>query len=289
MVTRRKKIQYKNKTIKQDRCSRSSPNNYSCYDTNSLLKLRKYWNIRHPDKKIITKKPREIWKILKENLSYICHKESCWLRQQFIKNGLDNKLLHLTFAPQAPFTWKNNPTEWLNSLDITRVMRQFEDKYQNFQFIGPSPIDFDDHKMNGECIWEELCKFDLHKTLKQNKTKIGVIFNLDPHYKDGSHWVALFISIPHEKCIFYDSTGDSIPKEVKKLVNRISKQAKLLNKSLQLEVNTIEHQKKDTECGIYSIYFLDQMLKLNPPQLFSKRIHDDVMQSFRNVYFNLSK
>ena len=50
-------------------------------------------------------------------------------------------------------------------------MRQLEDKYSNFQFIGPSPIDFDDHKINGDCVWEELCQFNLAKTLKQNKNK----------------------------------------------------------------------------------------------------------------------
>ena len=289
MVTRRRKTRQKNKTIKRDRCSRSSPDHYSCYDTKSLLKLRQYWNIRHPDQKITSEKPREIWKRLKTNLSHICDKESCWLRQKFIKHKLDNKLLHLTFAPQAPQTWQKNPNEWLNSLDITRVMRQFEDKHPSFQFIGPSPIDFDDHKMDGECVWEELCKFDLAKTLKQNKTKVGIIFNLDPHYKGGSHWVALFLSIPHNKCLFCDSTGDPMPKEIEKWVNRITNQASSLGLSLQLEVNTIEHQKKDSECGIYSIYFLDQMLRQNPPQLFTKRIPDDTMQTFRDVYFNLSK
>jgi len=288
MVTRRRKPRRKNKTVKRERCSRSSPDHYSCYDTKSLIKLRQYWNIRHPDQEITSEKPREIWKALKNNLSHICDKESCWLRQQFIKHKLDNKLLNLTFAPQAPQTWQKNPNEWLNSLDITRVMRQFEDKYPNFQFIGPSPIDFDDHKVDGDCVWEELCQFDLAKTLKQNKTKIGVIFNLDPHYKGGSHWNALFISIPHDKCLFCDSTGDPAPKEVKRWADRVSKQAASLGKSLQLEVNTIKHQKKDTECGIYSIYFLDQMLRQNPPQLFTERIPDDMMQEFRDVYFNLS-
>lgn len=289
MVTRQRKTRRKNKTVKQDRCSRSSPDKYSCYDKKSLLKLRQYWNIRHPDQKIISKNAKDIWKRLKENLSHICEKESCWLRQKFIKHKLDNKLLYLTFAPQAPQTWTKNPNEWLNSLDITRVMQQFEDKHPNFQFIGPSPIDFDNHKIDGECVWEELCKFNLAKTLKQNKTKVGIIFNLDPHYKGGSHWVALFISIPHSICLFCDSTGDPMPKEIKKLVDRITTQASYLGLSLQLEVNTIEHQKKDSECGIYSIYFLDKMLNQNPPQLFTKRIPDDTMQTFRNVYFNLSK
>ena len=201
MVTRRRKTRQKNKTIKRDRCSRSSPDHYSCYDTKSLLKLRQYWNIRHPDQKLQVK-PREIWKRLKTNLSHICDKESCWLRQKFIKHKLDNKATPFNICTSSATNMAENPNEWLNSLDITRVMRQFEDKHPSFQFIGPSPTDFDDHKMDGvECVWEELCKFDLAKTLKQNKTKVGIIFNLDPHYKGGSHWVALF-SIPHTSVCF---------------------------------------------------------------------------------------
>ena len=55
--------------------------------------------------------------------------------------------------------------------------------------------------------------------------------------------------------VLVDSTGDPMPKEIEKWVNRITNQASSLGLSLQLEVNTIEHQKKDSECGIYSIYF----------------------------------
>ena len=35
-----------------------------------------------------------------------------------------------------------NKNTWLNSLDISRVMKQYEDNYKNFRFLGPSPIDF---------------------------------------------------------------------------------------------------------------------------------------------------
>ena len=65
---------------------------------------------------------------------------------------------------------KKTKNEWLNSLDITNVMRQFEEKHKNFEFIYPSPIDFDDHEMYGECVWEELCKFQLSEKIK-NKNK----------------------------------------------------------------------------------------------------------------------
>ena len=74
-------------------------------------------------------------------------------------------------------------------------MKQYEDAYDCFEFIGPTPIDFDDHMHDGRCVWEELCEFELEKEIREKKKKIGIIFNLDPHYKGGSHWVAMFINI----------------------------------------------------------------------------------------------
>ena len=59
-------------------------------------------------------------------------------------------------------------------------MRQYEEKYPDFEFLGPSPIDFDTHKMHGECVWDELYKFSLKKTKDDGIKKVGIIFNLDP-------------------------------------------------------------------------------------------------------------
>ena len=48
-------------------------------------------------------------------------------------------------------------------------------------------------------MWEELCKFSLKKQLSKGKQKTGIIFNTDPHYKEGSHWISLFINIQNNK------------------------------------------------------------------------------------------
>ena len=59
---------------------------------------------------------------------------------------------------------EKNPYAWLNSDDIIKVMNQYEKKYKNFKFIGPSPIDFQDKKFYGNCVWEELCNFSIKIT-----------------------------------------------------------------------------------------------------------------------------
>ena len=52
-------------------------------------------------------------------------------------------MLEETFAPNMPDTWKKNPREWLDSDNITDVMKQYEKANPTFEFIGPTPIDYD--------------------------------------------------------------------------------------------------------------------------------------------------
>ena len=231
--TRRKKIrkQKMQKTIKQYNLNKNiklkkincSPkpkdevNDFSCYTTKSLYKLRDLWNARHPDVKITTNLSKEIHQELSDKLSGICNKESCWLKQKADFGKISSELSD-SFAPVSPTEWKKNPHEWLSSIDIMNVMKQYEKAYKCFDFIGPTPIDFDKKRLYGECVWDELCNFSLKNQIKQGKTKIGIIFNTDPHDKPGQHWISMFINIRKKTIFFFDSTGDEAPTEVKKLI-----------------------------------------------------------------------
>ena len=64
-------------------------------------------------------------------------------------------------------------------IEILELMKQYEDAYKCFQFIGPTPIDFDEHLAYGECVWD-LCKFNLKEKIEKGINKVGIIFNLDP-------------------------------------------------------------------------------------------------------------
>ena len=168
-------------------------------------------------------------------------------------------------------------------------MNQYEKKYKCFEFIGPSPIDYDTHKVNGDCVWEELCNFNLANQIKKNKTKIGIIFNTDPHYKGGSHWISLFINIKKESIFFFDSAGNKIPKQVMKFVNNIIEQGKHMHKKFTFDQNyPVEHQYGNTECGVYSLFFLIHMLedKITSHYLKTHILKDDYMEKFRKVFFN---
>ncbi len=282
-----------NLKLQKLRCSpkeKDKINHFSCYTDDNLYKLRDLWNARHPDELIKDNNPKEIHSKLKYYLSDVCDKESCWLKQKFIDKKISNEISE-SFAPESPKEWKVNPNEWLTSLDIIKVMKQYEKAYKCFNFIGPSPIDFDTKKLFGECVWEELCNFNVAEEIKKGKTKIGIIFNTDPHYKPGEHWLSMFINIKKGNIFFFDSVGNKIPKEIFVLVNRIKEQGKLLNPPIHFKFDQnypVEHQYKNTECGVYSIFFIIHMLKDKITEYYLKThiLKDEYMEKFRKIYFN---
>jgi hypothetical protein len=270
-------------------CSPLKSKDFTCYSSESLHKLKELWNKRHRDLKITAKDDREIWKKLKEYMGDVCDEESCWLRQNFAKHDLTAELRSYTFTPQAPKSWNSNINEWLSSLDIEKVMKQYEHVHKNFTFLGPSPIDFDSNTLYGECVWDELCHFNLHRLIKKGKTKIGIVFNLDEHWKGGSHWVSLYIDTKKKVICYFDSAGDDIPKEIDILKDRIITQGKSLGIKFRFDKNfPIEHQYENTECGVYSIYFITEMIK-NPSfeRFKKKRIPDKEMEKMRSVFFRI--
>ena len=292
-----RKKNYKNVTLKKHfvklNCSPKNKNthkNYTCFSNADIYKLQNMWNVRHPDRPIKTKNTKKIWILLKEYYATICNKETCWVRQM-TKNSKQEQELLDAFAPESPKEWKKNPNEWLSSIDILQVINQYEKKYKCFDFLGPSPIDYDTHKLYGKCVWEELCHFDLAKHLQQQHNKIGVIFNLDPHYKGGSHWVSLFINVKNNTIFFFDSTGEQIPTQIKKFVDTVIEQGKQLPNPINFKFDQnypVEHQYGNTECGIYSIFFIIHMLedKITGHYLKTNILKDEYIENFRKIYYN---
>ncbi len=288
---KRNKTKKSKKTFVKLNCSpENKEKEYTCYTDNDLVKLRDMWNARHPDKPITTTNSKIIWEKLKEYYSTICNKESCWVRQMTKNTKMEKELLD-AFAPESPEEWKKNPNEWLSSIDIIKVMNQYEKKYKCFDFLGPSPIDYDTHKLKGECVWEELCHFNLEDHIKKGHFKIGIIFNLDPHYKGGSHWVSMFINVKQKTIFYFDSAGEEIPRQIKKFADTVTEQGKQLSRPILFKFDQnypVEHQYGNTECGVYSIFFITHMLedKITGHYLKTHILKDKYMEKFRKIYFN---
>ena len=172
-------------------------------------------------------------------------------------------------------------------MDLTKVMKQYENAYHCFEFIGPSPIDYDEHYHDGECVWNDLCKFNLKETIARGKKKIGIIFNLDPHYKSGSHWVAMFINTNNKEIIYFDSYGDPAPTQIRKFARKVQNQSAKLGKKFKYIQNKKRHQYQESECGMYCLYTIIQLLMDKNISMFNKRIPDKKMENLRSKYFNI--
>jgi len=239
---------------------------------------------------ITAQSKRDIWKALHANNKNSCDRESCWMSQEFAKHKVaDNEWKHV-FAPKAPDSWKRNPIEWLTSTDITSVMKRYELKYPGFEFIGPAPIDFDSPDTKTKtCVWEELCDFSVADCIEREKHQIGIVFNTDPHYKPGSHWIAMFVDLKKQFIYFFDSNGDPCPKQITVLRERIQSQADKAGKSLEYKSNVgTAHQQKNTECGMYCLYFISSLLtgKHGVETFTSKKFRDHTMVQHRHVFFS---
>ena len=226
--------------------------------------------------------------------------------------------------PQQPKSWEQNSKEWLSSIDIDRVLSQYEKEHIDFVFYGPSPIDYDFKECNNlsdeqckniPCLLPELCKIKIEDLLnKEKKSKIGIVFNTDPHSKGGQHWFSTFFDLKQGNLYLFDSVGINIendnsnnvcdgvkefvenkgvnlPKRyetIQKLLVNVKNQGNQLNNGVNYKIlyNTRQHQQGNSECGMYSIYFIVNMLKGKDFCNFNKqRITDNEVYQCRNKFF----
>ena len=279
------------KTIKRLNCSPMVKNKKvvqtSCMTTEVLLKIRDEYNKDHADK-IIAAKPAMIWHELRMKLD--SQDERKWVNE-IDDVQLRSQIKKQLFAPEHPPDWFKNKNEWLSNFDINMVMEQYEMENKDFKYLGTTPIDYDYilDKTENTCVENNLCKFNLKKLLGQGKRRFAAVFNLDRHDQSGSHWVSLFIDVNKKIIMFFDSASSSVPKQISKFINNVKQQGLKENIRFESISNKKIHQSGGTECGVYSIHFIIEMLKQpdKAMQVFlHEKISDNEVEKYRSVYFN---
>jgi len=189
--------------------------------------------------------------------------EYTFLKKLPISKSEKVTLMKKYLRPPMPLAWKKDPDMWLDSINIADVMKQYEEAFPNFDFMGPFPIDFaapDPYHRSGNprCLMDEICEFRVTSALANKKDMLGVIYNLDPHYKGGSHWVATFVDLKKNRCMYFDSYGMKPPKQIHIFMSWVQKQDP--NKTMKLMYSSRRIQYKNTECGVFCLYFIIRML-----------------------------
>lgn len=283
----------------------------SCFSLKSLKNISKKANNLGANINITDNKKELVSQLTKYFSSKnSCKSQTCWLRTELVKSMNDEDIEENTFRPVGP----KKKYEWLSTTHINDVVSQYEEKYNDFIFLGALPNDFEELPFLG------LSNINFDDYLNKGKNKLGMVINLDTHNQSGSHWVALFIDLLNYKLYYFDSVGKKPGKRIKKFNNKIvnfmykkkygdelnvNKILALINniddetrknkyytllknklKSFDIRFNPIQHQKANTECGVYSINFILRLAKNESFNTIISNITDDEeMNKCRKVYF----
>lgn len=253
----------------------------SWLDSEQIERLRAVYMKEHPNESPISGGDSEtVWTELQRRLADKC------------KTGRAECIVSSMFRrPKAPEDWSVNRYEWLSSDDIDAIEKDFVRLFSDYFYIGSVPIDFDLQTETRKCLVSTLCSMKLPELYKKGRHQIGIVINTDPHDGPGQHWVAVFCDIRPEleypRMTYFDSYAMSPEPEIKTLMKRWKDQwdqTGIHSKSMKLTYNKIRHQYKDSECGMYCVYFHYACLT---NLSMDERIPDEVINQFRGLLFQM--
>jgi hypothetical protein len=282
----------------------------SCFTIKSLQKIveaHNRWVGGNSNRLIkISDSKEELVTELTNRITNCGDNQLCWLDIDWIKQIKDYDIHNNTFRPKGP----QGRFKWLSTTNINDIVGQYEKKYTDFKFLGAVPLDFEDLDVLG------IGNLDLDQLYNSGKKKIGIVINLDEHWKSGSHWVGLYANIESNDIFYFDSYGippeDKITMFVKKLALWCYKRNKLgiqygssndkelldtesifmrdkknkYEEKMNITFNKRRHQFKNSECGVYSVNFILRLLKGESfTNICDNITTDDQVNECRKTYF----
>lgn len=224
--------------------------------------------------KTATKNPERVVDEAKQRTG--CDSESCLYKKIDV---LDKKDLDQRFNPAGPW----NSTAWLSNSDIDGVLALYAKKFPRFKHVEFQMRDF--KKQGGK-----LSRLDWCETAKKYDM-LGCVLNTDLTGGPGEHWVAFNVDFKNGTVEYFDSAGQVPHGEFSEFaVETAHKLSECTGRTFHDHmVSKIEHQKENTECGVYSLYYI--LSRLNGVRYTAfefKRVPDDVMVEFRKFLFRHS-
>lgn len=208
-----------------------------------------------------------------------------------------NSLYRLFYKPVQPREWsqcknkKRCSKNWITNHNIYDIMNQYMFAFSNFLFLGVFFIDYMLHDQKN--LSGNLCPINRLNFSEMNRSGInicGMIFNTAKHNQKGEHWVSLvfFWHGNRGEINYYDSYGSSrlspIPDEILIYMKLIQKCGERCGIDFKMQKSKIIHQRKNGECGIYSLFFIIHSLN-NSMDAISERIPDDTISELRDIYW----
>lgn len=254
---------------------------YNRYITKNRLKPNRIAATDQADLINIKKDKKHLLTELLTKFNNVCNSDQYCLTQQSFMNEvvqeMRDEIDNNTFRTKGP----KDANEWLSTLDINNIMKQYEKIYTNFKFLGAVPLNCDEYSF---C---SLYNIDFNKCHEKKIRYLGIIFNLDRHGQPGSHWVSMFIDLDGGEINFCDSNGKPPIDNMLTIINKFKDYYKSkTGKDIIYKYNTKSYQKDSSECGIYSCNFIIRRLSGESfEDVTNNSLGFKEINSCRNIYF----
>jgi hypothetical protein len=109
------------------------------------------------------------------------------------------------------------------------------------------------------------------------------------------HWVALYGDFRNDKLAtleYFNSSGNNPPKSLKNWMSEFAEKSTQVRgiPCKDLVASNVVHQKSETECGIYAMYYIvSRFIGIDYKKFREARIPDDHVNKFRSKMFNDQK
>lgn len=233
-----------------------------------------------------------------------CRSESCILvnaqfrrfaRSRGHTDGELNDELETRFKAAGP----RESLALLNNTNIDETMRRWALVFPEFH---PCPFAMMDFDRTGEAF----AVLDFGRILAGGASCVGCVVNTDNSTGPGKHWVAVFVDCRPEPpkpwtVEYFNSVGRPPPKAMVGWMARTRAALEQLRAGrqrrggaaptgaapvLSVAVTDVDHQTSQTECGLYSLFYIRRRLEGTPYSFFQGvRIPDADMSTFRTHIF----
>lgn len=233
-----------------------------------------------PDKPVPQKTCSESLNILM--YVYNCDSEKCVLQRlqhntnsdrTAIKESLDN------FKPNGPI----HKPEWLSNTHIDDVLKSFAKQYPEFKYYPTGLMNLQD----------SLGRIDLEKDFNEGYETVACVVNTTRKCPVsgpcGDHWVCVVMKKEKDNVIsmeYFNSSGNTPPNDI---LTVFKQQKQLVGGKCACteKYNSVVHQRGDSECGVYCLYYIRSRLEgVDAERFYQSRISDEAMIMFRRYIFS---
>jgi hypothetical protein len=271
-------------------CALDIPGNV-CSTNDTVNAMKKHLQQKNIDTTTLTTS-KDIVDSVRKDLN--CNTEECVLTNpQFVKDNIKSIVEESLdrIKPKGPA----NSTKLLNNENIDNVLKKLTSRHNGFYHMNFQMIDFAGEKdssdgwivKKGQTIYPlPLGKINMSQEVVDKGFKtFGVVMNSDYRTGGGIHWFSLFCDFRTSPITieYFNSSGN---KPVIQIQDWLIKTEENLNsaghKAVIVVLSGLVHQYSETECGLYSIYYIWNRLNGIPALNFQeKKVTDAMMYKFR--------